>query len=188
MIPRQRSWTRDEYYRLADLGFFTDQRVELIEGQIIDMGPMNSAHATAIALAQATLEPAFGPSFFARIQMPFHVGVLSEPEPDVAIVAGPRRAYTTAHPTTAALIVEVADSSLAYDRDAKASLYAKAGIADYWLINLTDRQVEIYRGAAPDSAAFIGWRYTERRVAGVGETVSPLMVPAATIAVSDLLP
>lgn len=187
-LPPQRSWTREEYDRLTELGFFTGERVELIEGRIVKRAPMTSPPATAIGLAADALTPAFGPGYSARVQMPLVVGDRSEPEPDLAIVAGPRRAYATAHPATAALVVEVADSSVEYDRDVKGSLYARANVADYWIVNLPERQIEIYRRPAPDPDAFAAWRYAERRLARPGETVSPLAAPAAVVAVDDLLP
>src|SRR6476646_3047533 len=86
--PQVHLWTRSEYDKMAELGFFEGKHVELIEGQVIEMSPMGSLHATAVALAANAAEPAFGPSYFARWQMPFDVGEYSEPEPDVAIVAG----------------------------------------------------------------------------------------------------
>ena len=187
-MPRQRAWTRDEYDRLTDLGFFQGERLELIEGQIVVMAPMKSPHATATGLADDALRAVIGSGYIIRIQMPFVLGDRSEPEPDVAVVAGPRRAYAAAHPTMAVLLVEVADSSVEYDRKIKGSLYARAGIEDYWIVNLPERQVEVYRRPALDPDAFAGWSYADRHIARAGETVSSLAVPAAVIAVADLLP
>jgi len=187
-LPPQRSWTREEYGRLTELGFFTGERVELIEGRIVTMAPMTSPHATAIGLAADALTPAVGPGSSARVRMPLAAGDRSEPEPDLAIVAGLRRAYATAHPTTAALVVEVADSSVEYDRDVKGSRYARANVAGYWIVNRPERQIEIYRRPAPDPDACAAWRYAERRIARPGETVSPLAALAVVVAVDDLLP
>lgn len=187
-IPRQLAWTRDEYYRLGDLGLFAGRRVELIEGQIYEMGPMHSPHAVAVGLVDDALRAASGPAYHTRTQVPLALGERSDPEPDVALLPGSRRAYLGGHPTVAALIVEVADTSLDYDRDTKGPMYAKAGIADYWIVNLSERQVEIYRRPVSTSGAPTVWRYRERRDARPGEAITPLAVPGASIAVDDLLP
>ena len=123
-----------------------------------------------------------------RVQGPLDLGEISEPEPDVAVIAGNVRDYTDAHPTTAALIVEVADTSLAYDRTTKASLYAKAGIADYWIVNLIERQLEVHRYPTSDAARLYGFGYAEITVLTAAESVVPLAMPQASIAVADLLP
>ena len=122
--PRAHVWTRRIYAQLIALGIFDAQHVELIEGHILDMTPMGSLHATAVALTANVLEQAFGTGYFVRWQMPFGIGELSEPEPDVAVVQGNIRDYVNAHPTTAALIVEISDTSLDFDRTQKAGLYA----------------------------------------------------------------
>jgi Uma2 family endonuclease len=134
--PQVHLWTRDEYYRLADLNFFQGRRVELIEGQVIDIAAMKSPHAIAIDLIDAALKPIFREGYYIRQQKPFVISDISEPEADIAVVPGSIRDYATAHPTTAVVIVEVADTLLRYDRKVKGSLYAKAGIAEYWMLNL----------------------------------------------------
>ncbi len=106
----------------------------------------------------------------------------------MAVVAGKPRDYLTSHPTTAALVVEVADTTLAFDRRQKGSLYARAGILDYWIVNLVNRVLEVYRLPAADASAPLGYSYRERIRLTAGEAVSPLAFPAATIAVADLLP
>jgi Uma2 family endonuclease len=105
VAPHVHLWTRNEYHQMAELGWFARQRVELIEGQVIDMSPMGSEHATAVVLTAKAVEQVFGTGYFVRWQMPFGVGELSEPEPDVAVIAGDIRDYTTEHPTSAVLIV-----------------------------------------------------------------------------------
>lgn len=180
-------WTRDEYNRLAALDFFAGRRVELIEGQIVDRGPMGSAHATAIALVARALERAFGAGSFVRWQMPLVVGELSEPEPDVAVITGDVRDYADRHPTTAALLVEVADSSLAHDRQTKGGLYAMADVPEYWIVNLVDRTLEVYRSPALDRSGGRGARYTDGRTYRSDESIVPLAAQSA-VGVADLLP
>ncbi len=186
--PQVHLWTRGEYYRMAEMGLFRGKHVELVEGQVIEMSPMGSLHATAVALTARRLEKAFGQGYFVRWQMPLEVGETSEPEPDVAVIAGDVRDYRGAHPATAALIVEVADTSLTYDRTEKASLYAKTGILDYWILNLIDRQIEAHRNPVPDAAQSFGFGYTDVRMIPWTDSVASLAAPQAIIAVVDLLP
>lgn len=186
--PHVHTWTRDEYYRLADLNFFQGRRVELIEGQIIDMAAMKSPHATAVDLVDAALKEIWGTGYYIRQQKPFVVSNISEPEPDVAVVKGNIRDYATAHPTQAELIVEVADTSLRYDRSVKGSLYAKAGVPEYWIVNLGDHQLEIYRHPQPDNTAGYGFSYSAVQVFNAEATLSDWGAPVGTLAVSELLP
>ena len=186
--PQVHVWTRDEYQRLADLGFFEGRRVELIEGQVMDMAAMSSPHATAVDLVDAALKAVFDAGYYVRQQKPFVISDISEPEPDVAVVPGTIRDYAKAHPTTAALLVEVADTSVSYDRSVKGSLYAKAGIADYWILNLVQRQLEVYRQPVADDEAPYGWRYGEVMTYSPGQAVAPLAAVNGRVAVEDLLP
>jgi Uma2 family endonuclease len=184
---QQKRWTKKEYYRLGELGFFDGQRVELIEGQLMVHRPQNSLHADTVDGVDDVLRALFGAGYRVRCQLPIDLGQPTEPEPDVAVVVGRRRQYRNAHPTSAELIVEVADSSLDYDRDSKGSLYARAGISDYWIVNVVDNQVEVYRDPVPDPTARHGYRYRTRTDLRPPQTVSPLTLPQAVIPVSDLL-
>jgi Uma2 family endonuclease len=123
-----------------------------------------------------------------QTQSPIDLGELSDPEPDVAVIAGEVRDYTAAHPTTAALVVEVADTSFTYDRTTKASLYAKAGLAEYWIVNLVERQLEVYRHPVADPAALFGFSYAEVTRLAATALVTPLAAVSTTMAVADLLP
>src|SRR5438477_12092996 len=110
--PATRKWTREEYYRMGDLGFFQDQRVELIDGESIEMAPQNNPHAIAIGLVVDAVSAAFGKGFWIRSQMPLFLGPQSEPEPDVAIVPGSPRDYVGKdHPRTALLAIEVSEAT-----------------------------------------------------------------------------
>jgi Uma2 family endonuclease len=184
----ERTWTKEEYYRLGELGFFRGQRVELIGGQLMVMSPQGPPHMGLISTIARVLDGLFAPHFYARQQGPIDLGATTEPEPDIAVVVCPRQSYLTVHPTHAHLIIEIGDSTLTYDRGRKASLYASAGIADYWIVNLVTPQVEVYRDPVPDAAEPFGHRYTRRADHLAGDTVSPLALPAALIPVVDLLP
>jgi Uma2 family endonuclease len=185
--PPTRRFTREEYHQMADMGFFQGQRVELIGGEIVEMAAQKDQHAFSVRLTAHALRPIFEPANTVMQQAPLRLPDSSEPEPDVAVAPGNVRQVST-HPVTALLIVEVADTTLAFDRGNKASLYARAGIADYWIVNLVDRRVEILRNPAPDPAAKFGWSYAAPTTHPPGESITPLAAPAASIPVADLLP
>ena len=175
-------WSRAEYDRAIEAGVFgPDARLELVEGAILAMGPQGSRHFTGIELVVDALRGAFGPGYRVRTQGPLAAGEDSEPEPDVAVVAGDARAYRDAHPATALLVVEVSDNSLHTDRTVKQRLYARCGIPEYWILALPDRRLEVHRDPAADG-------YRSVSVHRAGETVSPLGRPGAAIAVDSLLP
>ena len=174
---------------MADLGLFRDQRVELMEGTIVHMPPQKNFHVLGIGLVEAALRAAFGPRHWVRIQAPLHLGRRSAPEPDVAVVpGGPRDYTTTGHPTTALLIVEVSDTTLSYDRGRKASLYARAKIADYWILNLVHGRLEVRRNPVPDRGERYGWRYQDVLLLDPQDHIAPLAAPKKRVAVVDLLP
>jgi Uma2 family endonuclease len=185
---RQRRWTKAEYYRLGELGFFRGQRVELIEGRLMVQSPQNSPHATALLQVAGLLQGLVGPGHHVRPQFPLDLGPSSEPEPDIAVVAGNVQQFRNAHPTSAVLLVEVSDSRVSYDRRRKGSLYARAGIADYWIVNLVRRRLEVYRDPVADATHPYGHRYSTRTDLTPPATVSPLAFPQLTLAVADLLP
>lgn len=176
------SWSRLEYERIVEAGgFMANARVELLDGAIIDMSPQKSAHATAVGLVEEALRRCAGDGCHIRSQKPLALDAQSEPEPDVAVVPGHLRDYASGHPERALLIVEVADTSLGYDQGSKARAYARNGIADYWILNLRDRALEVYR--RPDLQG-----YRDRRLIDEGGQVAPLMSPECVICVRDLLP
>lgn len=186
---RTRRWTRAEYDRLIDLGVFAPgDPVELLGGELIVSEPQGSTHYTAVCLAEDALRPAFGPGWFIRSQGPVALDEESEPEPDVAVVRGTVRDYSGEHPSRPVLVVEVAESSLRLDRDRKGGLYARAGLDDYWIVNLVDGVLEIYRQPVAAPSAAHGWTYASRIVLGPQASATPLAAPAASIAVSTLLP
>jgi Uma2 family endonuclease len=165
---------------LCDI-FQPGERVELIDGVIVDMSPQKSFHSVTTRLVEDALRVAFATGYDVRVQMPLALDETSEPEPDVAVVPGRARDYTKAHPATAVLVVEVADSSLNLDRKSKQALYARNGIAEYWVVNLQDNSLEVYRDPHQD-------RYRFQTVLRGGDTVRLLARPDHAIAVADLLP
>jgi Uma2 family endonuclease len=192
MIPypvRTRRWTRVEYDRLIDFGVLQeDEPVELLGGQVIVAEPKGSRHSTAVGLTADALRAAFGAGWVIRVQDPVALDDESEPEPDVVVVPGQHRAYLAAHPERPALVVEVAESSLAFDRRFKSGLYARAGVSDYWIVNVVDDALEVHRGPVADPAAEFGWRYGSIQTLRAGASISPLSRPDLIIPVADLLP
>jgi Uma2 family endonuclease len=186
---RTRRFTRAEYDRLIELGVFQPgEDIELIGGELIVAEPQGAPHYTAIRKTAKALEAAFGLGWNVRMEGPIGLDDESEPEPDVAVVSGSLDDYAREHPSRPVLTVEVADSSLALDRRHKGSLYARAGLTDYWILNLVDRVLEVYRSPVEDSAAPFGWRYAEREVLDAFARVTPLAAPQSSVSVSQLLP
>lgn len=185
--PRPIRWTRDAYYRMGDAGLFIGMRVQLIDGGIVEMSPQGFPHSLTITLVSDELHSAFGPGHWIRIQMPLTLGENSEPEPDVAVVAGQPRDLRD-HPSTALLVVEVSDSTYALDLGKKASLYAAAGIRNYWILDLGTRRLVSLRNPKRDATAPFGWRYSESVFLGPKRFISPLAKPDTRIRIADLLP
>jgi Uma2 family endonuclease len=182
-----RRWTRSEYDRMTEAGVLTENdRVELIGGEILTVTPQKCAHATGVVLASEALRRVLPPDLHVRTQLPLALGDDSEPEPDVAVVRGSLRDYLNAHPQSAVLIVEISDSRLAFDRYVKGSLYARERVGEYWIINLGESIVEVYRDPTEDSSARFGWSYAQsKRVAGTESTPLPF---GGVVSAADLLP
>jgi Uma2 family endonuclease len=174
---------------MAEVGLIgPDERLELIEGEIVSMCPQNGPHAITVDAVAETLRKVFGTGWHVREEKPLALELTSEPVPDVAMVAGSRRDYKKDHPTTAVLVVEVSDSTLDDDRSKKASLYAKAGIPEYWIANIPEQRLEVRREPAPMPDQPFGYGYRVVLHVDVTGTISPLAAPEARIPVADLLP
>jgi len=169
---------RSEYDRLIELGLFDDERVELVRGVLVKMSPQRAPPASTIEKLTQILGALLQRRFSVRIQLPLALSDDTEPEPDVAVVVPGD--YEAEHPSTALLIIEVADTSLKKDR-AKAAVYASAGIGEYWIVNLGARTVELY--SSPD-----GDRYAESRRLQAGDVLRPAALPDVVFAVADILP
>jgi Uma2 family endonuclease len=185
--PSDRLWTREEYYKLVEQGFFDGQRVELIEGRIVELAPQRVPHRVSVELVDRYAGRAFPAQHCVRVQMPFRAADGSDPEPDVAVVPGDPRDSTVEHPSRAVLIVEVSESTLRHDRR-KARLYAMSGVTDYWIINLIDRCLERHRDPLPGGGSPNGPAYASVKIYTPQESIAPLAAPAAMIAVAELLP
>ncbi|MDB5300491.1 MAG: uncharacterized protein JWO87_2154 [Phycisphaerales bacterium] len=187
--PRPFRWTVEKYDRLARGGFFDGRRGELIEGKIFESPPQTEPHALGVTLARHAVAKAFGDGYYVRPPAPIRQGERSKPDPDVAVVPGNPRDYAKRdNPPGALLVIEVSDSRLRFDRGKKASLYAKHGIADYWIVNLEERQLEVHRDAIADPTHHHGYRYANIQILKPLASIAPLAMPHAAISVSDLLP
>jgi len=187
--PRTRKWTRVEYERLIDLGVFSPaERLELLDGALVVREPQGSRHAAAIRRVLHALRAALGEAWQIDSQLPLALDDASEPEPDVTVVARQPDAYRDAHPSRAVLVVEIAETSYGTDREYKFSLYARATIAECWLIDVANERVEIHREPEVSAAALYGWRYRSVETLRSPAVVRPLIAPDTRIRIVDLLP
>jgi Uma2 family endonuclease len=186
--PALRRFTRDEYYQLLDAGLFQEQRVELIDGVIVQMAAQKNLHAAGVTLTADAIRAAFGAGYWVRVQSSLDISPHSVPDPDIAVVKGSPKHCAASNPTSALLVVEVSDSTLRYDSNEKASLYACSGIADYWIVNLVDRWLEIRRDPIPDPSQHFGFAYLNVTCLQPHEFASPLASPGMRLLVDDLLP
>lgn len=175
---RLRPLRRVEYDWMVGQGFFSQERVELLDGFIVEMSPQGTRHAGAVRRLTHLLIKALGDRAYVRIQLPFAASDVSEPEPDVAVV--PPGDEDAAHPSSAFLIIEVADSSLKRDQLVKTRIYAGTAVPEYWVVDVANDTIEI-RTTPRDRA------YGAVRVARPGETIRLQAFPDVEIAVSDVL-
>lgn len=186
-VLRPRRWTTAEYYALSDAGVFDDERVELLDGAIWKLPPQKTPHFAAIRRAVDALEIAFGNDFDFRQQVAMTLEDGTEPEPEVLVVPGRWQDYEDHHPTPSEvrLVVEVSDATLWKDRKQKQNAYARAGIADYWIVNLVNRQLEVHRDPEPTPN---GHGYKTKLILLESDSIAPLSAPNSSVAVTDLFP
>jgi Uma2 family endonuclease len=181
---RLRRISVDEYHRMIEAGILDeDEKVQLIDGMLVATTPQGQPHAFVIMRLTRLLARALSDDFEVLPQLPLTLGEDSEPEPDLAVVRAQDGASTTRHPGTALLVVEVAGDSLPFDRRTKLALYARAGIPEYWIVNLREAVVEVFR--EPDVPA---GTYRATHVARRGETLAPATLPGVGVAVALLFP
>lgn len=178
---RLHRWSRAEYDHMVAAGVFhPEARLELVDGEIIEMSPQGSLHATTIQLLAGLAGRLFGEGYHLRIQMPLALDDASEPEPDIAVVRGHFLDYREAHPATAELVIEVADASVRYDRQTEAALYARCGIPDYWLVNIAQQRLEVFQ--QPENGRYRSYRRLKR-----GEVFTPAGRPDQVVEVAAVL-
>ena len=179
-----RKWTVKEYHKLAEIGIFNpEERLELIEGNIIKISAKGTLHAAATRRTANLLHNLLGNQAAVYNKSPIALDDNSEPEPDIAAVRIDPFDYATHHPTPSEvyLIIEVADSSITFDREIKAKAYARSGIADYWVLNVGDRQLHVFREPTENG-------YQSEVILGETASISPIEFPAFNIAIQAMLP
>ena len=184
--PMPHRWRFEDFMRAAEAGIFDSQPVELIEGELIDMPAQKDPHAWAISRLTRELFRLFPDPYWVKIQSTQQLGDYSGPEPDITLLSGPPCPPALEKPRPL-LIIEVSQTTLGYDRNRKASLYASHGINDYWIVNVIDRQVEVHRDPIPDSSQKHGWRFKSTKVLGLYDRVIPLCKPDLSLTVTSFL-
>ncbi len=179
-----RMWTTEEYHRMAETGILDeDERVELLEGKIIWMSAKGTAHSSAVGRTDRLLQKCLGNQAWISIQDPVTLNQHSEPEPDIAIVKIDPLDYADHHPTPGEvyLIIEVADSSLKFDCETKGKAYAQGKIADYWVLDVLNRQLYVFREPSEEG-------YQTKAILDENSTISPLQFPNLQISILSMLP
>lgn len=186
--PRPFRFTREQYYKLEEMGYFQGRRVERIRGEIVEMSAVNWPHTVTKKAISRALHAAFEHTGlgWVNVQSPF-AATDSDPEPDLAVYQGTETDYAD-HPTVAQtlLVVEVSATSLAYDTTTKAELYAEEGVAEYWVADVNAKRLLVLRDPAPVAAG--GYAYRTTLTLAPGDHVTPVNAPTVTLAVADLLP
>ncbi len=191
-VISESSWVRaphrklsvKDYHRMAEIGIFgPEERVELIEGELLNMPPIGAFHADLGSLLVRRLGYRTEGRAVPWVQNPIHLGTRSEPQPDFALLRHRPRSYRDALPTAAdvLLLVEIADTSLRYDREVKTALYARHGIPEYWIVNIPERHIEVHLD--PDSEHE---RYRETRTVAEG-LLAPACFPDVSVDVGELM-
>jgi len=175
--------TVQEYHLMAEIGILDeDERVELLAGQIVKMAAKGTAHGAAVKRTEKLLENRLGNRVLVRLQDPVRLNNYSEPEPDIAVVIPDPLYYEDHHPTPSEiyLIIEVADTTLRTDLGIKANLYAQSGIADYWVLDVNNRQLHVFREPSQDG-------YQSLVILAHDASISPLQFPDTSFLVREML-
>lgn len=180
--PIRGPFTVEDFHRLARVGVLhEDDRVELIDGQVVEMSPIGAAHAACVRRLIGLLSRHLGQMAVVDAQNPIVLGARDQPQPDLTVLR-PRGDGYRDHPRAAdlLLVIEVSDSSLAYDRGTKVPLYALAGIAEVWIVDVDGDRIEVYGDPGPSG-------YRDVRGVSRGETLRPSAFPGVGISVADVL-
>ncbi|MEK8018969.1 MAG: Uma2 family endonuclease [Candidatus Parabeggiatoa sp.] len=182
-VPQKYSVSVREWHKMGKYNIFPPEvRIELIEGEMIEMAPIGPTHACCVFNLIEILSTQKGKAAQINVQNPIQLNDLSEPEPDLVLLRPNPQLYQNGHPTAAdiLLLIEVSDSTIKYDRDTKIPLYAKDGIVESWIVDLSAKQVEVYLSPTTQG-------YTEKRIFQPGESLIPSQLPHIKIDVSDIL-
>jgi len=187
--PGPKRWTVPEFHRLWESGWFEGQKAYLIDGEIITMPIPGPLQNRGVGKVDYALKRLFGSKFWVRMQCPLELNLWSDPVSDVAVVEGTPD-ENLANPSTALLVVEVSDSSLDIDIDTgdKAMLYAAAGIAEYWVLDLNNRKLIVHRDPLPVTTATSGFSFQNVSHLDEVDSIAPLALPGLRVDAGDLLP
>ena len=180
---RRRPLSVAEYHRMAEVGILTpDDRVELIEGELVEMAAMGGPHVGAVIALNRLFSRAAGSDAVVSVQMPVQLGEGSEPEPDIALLRPRADDYRRAvpHARDVLLLIEVSDTTIEYDRRVKSQLYAREGVPELWIVDVGAGRIEVYQAPGPGG-------YASVRSVGRGEVLSPAALPRVTVAAADIL-
>lgn len=182
-VPTEHRFNVKAYYRMAETGVLPpDARVELLNGRIIDKSPISPAHGGTVKRLNRIFNAQANGRWLVSTQDPVHLDDHSEPEPDVALLKPPPDDYKSQHPgpDDVLLLIEVSDTTLDLDREEKLPAYARAGVAEVWIVNLNAANIEVYR-----TPHFTG--YSSKTVLAAGDQIAPQAFPDATVSVWELL-
>ena len=186
-VVKRIRWTVDQYFRMSEAGLLDDCRVELLNGEIIEMPAQGVPHRLAVSRITRLLVAAFDPShFWIAFQGTVVLSRFSAPDPDFYVLDVPERTPTRKLPTPF-LVIEVSDTTYRKDVGPKLRVYAKAGVPEYWIVNLSKQQIEVYRQPENPTGKRSGWRYASVSVHRAGESVSPLNRPGLVFPVDQML-
>jgi Uma2 family endonuclease len=186
-VVKRMRWTVDHYFRMSELGFFDDRRVELLNGEIIEVPAQGIPHRLSISRISRLLHAAFDPSRdWVVLQGAVLLSRFSAPDPDFYVLDVPEQKPSAQLPTPI-LVIEVSDTTYRKDAGPKLRAYAKAGVPDYWIVNLVKQRVEVYRDPANSTDKPSGWEYASIRIHPSGAGVSPLRRPDLKFAVDQML-
>ncbi|HLP89388.1 MAG TPA: Uma2 family endonuclease [Nostocaceae cyanobacterium] len=189
MNTTTKQFTVEEYNHLTELGFFgEDERIELIKGEIVQMSPKRTPHSVCVTLLVTELIQLLSGRAMVRGEQPIVISDLSEPEPDIVIVRKVQDNYLSSHPQPSdiLLLIEVADTSSKYDQDVKLSLYAEAGISDYWIFNLVDYDLQCYKEPYQSTQGKFGYRH--KSILLPNETIILPSFPDLVLDLSQVFP
>ena len=186
--PAPHRLTISEYRKLGETGIYSGLKTMLLDGEIFIVPLPNPPHDVCLGTSDDLLRQIFQTGFHIRCQMGFDVGTRNDPGPDLAVVKGNRTDYRNSTPTSAVLVVEVADSSLFLDTTTKAELYATAQVPEYWVIDLENRRVLVFRDPVPLPTGLGATAYRSHTTFDPNDSFSPLAAPHVTVRASDLLP
>ncbi len=187
--PKPVRWTCDEFDALRERGDFEGRSVILVDGEILDMPPPGPFHEMSVSLILHALQSLFMPGSYVRVQSGLPTSANTNPMPDLVVVKGSPRDYRQhPKPEVIQLVVEVSESTIRYDKGSKRHLYAAAGIPEYWVIDVENRQLHCFRDPTPDESAPRGADYRVALAFDDTASISPLAVPEKSLALAELLP